>query len=305
MSALEVEVEGKTLKLSNLDKVFYPETGFTKGQVVDYYTRVAPVLIPHLEGRPLTMKRYPNGVEGKFFYEKECPKHRPDWVRTKRITSRGSTKDRTHINFCVVDDLATLVWAANLADLEMHTSLSRVDDISHPTMVAFDLDPGPGTSIVECCQIALWLRAIFGELDIEGFPKTSGSKGLQVYLPINGRTDYDHTAGFAKSVAELMEREAPDRVVSVQKKDLRVGKVLVDWMQNSFHKTTVCAYSLRAREHPTVSTPVSWDEVRDCLDGGDPERLVFDAREVLERVAEQGDLFAPVLSLVQEIPALA
>ncbi|MEA2492492.1 MAG: bifunctional non-ous end joining protein LigD [Thermoleophilaceae bacterium] len=304
MSALEVEVEGKTLKLSNLDKVFYPETGFTKGQVVDYYTRVAPVLIPHLEGRPLTMKRYPNGVEGKFFYEKECPKHRPDWVRTKRITSRGSTKDRTHINFCVVDDLATLVWAANLADLEMHTSLSRVDDISHPTMVAFDLDPGPGTSIVECCQIALWLRAIFGELDIEGFPKTSGSKGLQVYVPLNSGATYLKTRTFALAVAELLERTHPDLVVSNMKKELRKGKVLVDWSQNNQHKTTVCVYSLRAKSRPTASTPVTWAEVEKCVKKGDPELLEFESQEVLKRVDKHGDLFAPVLELEQQVPRI-
>jgi bifunctional non-homologous end joining protein LigD len=304
LSALEVEVDGKELKLSNLDKVFYPKSGFTKGQVIDYYTRVAPVLLPHLEGRPLTMKRYPNGVEGKFFYEKECPKHRPDWVRTKRIVSRGSTKDRTHVNFCVVDDLATLVWAANLADLEMHTSLSRVDDMTHPTTVAFDLDPGPGTTIVECCQIALWLRAIFGELGIEGFPKTSGSKGLQVYVPLNSGATYTKTRAFALGLAELLERTHEDLVVSNMKKELRKGKVLVDWSQNNQHKTTVCVYSLRARERPTASTPVSWDEVEKCLKKADPDLLAFESAEVLKRIEKHGDLFAPVLELEQEVPKL-
>jgi bifunctional non-homologous end joining protein LigD len=303
-TAIEVEIEGKQLKLSNLDKVFYPKTGFTKGQVIDYYTRVAPLLLPHLEGRPLTMKRYPNGVEGKFFYEKECPKHRPDWVRTKRITSRGSTKDRDHVNFCVVDDLATLVWAANLADLELHTSLSRVDDMAHPTMAAFDLDPGPGTTIVECCQIALWLRTIFGELGIEGFPKTSGSKGLQVYVPLNSGATYTKTRAFALGLAELLERTHPELVVSNMKKELRRGKVLVDWSQNNQHKTTVCVYSLRAKEHPTASTPVTWDEVDACLAKGDPELLVFESSEVLKRVDKHGDLFAPALELVQEVPKL-
>jgi bifunctional non-homologous end joining protein LigD len=303
-TAIEVEIEGKQLKLSNLEKVFYPKTGFTKGQVIDYYTRVAPVLLPHLEGRPLTMKRYPNGVEGKFFYEKECPKHRPDWVRTKRITSRGSTKDRDHVNFCVVDDLATLVWAANLADLELHTSLSAVDDMTHPTTAAFDLDPGPGTTIVECCQIAVWLRTIFGELGIEGFPKTSGSKGLQVYVPLNSRATYTKTRAFALGLAELLERTHPDLVVSNMKKELRRGKVLVDWSQNNQHKTTVCVYSLRAKERPTAATPVTWDEVENCLAKGDPDLLSFESSEVLKRVDKHGDLFTPVLELEQEVPKL-
>jgi bifunctional non-homologous end joining protein LigD len=304
VSAVEVEVDGRQLTLSNLDKVFYPETGFTKGQVINYYTRVAPVLLPHLEGRPLTMKRYPNGVEGKFFYEKECPKHRPDWVRTKRVVSRGSTKDRTHVNFCVVDDLATLVWAANLADLEMHTSLSRVDDMTHPTMAAFDLDPGPGTTIVECCEIALWIRTIFGELGVEGFAKTSGSKGLQVYLPLNSGATYTKTRAFALAIAELLERTHPDLVVSNMKKELRKGKVLVDWSQNNQHKTTVCVYSLRAKSTPTVSTPVTWDEVEKCVKKDDPDLLSFTSDQVLKRVEKQGDLFEPVLKLEQKLPTL-
>jgi bifunctional non-homologous end joining protein LigD len=304
VTAVEVEVDGKQLKLSNLDKVFYPETGFTKGQVIDYYTRAAPALLPHLRGRPLTMKRYPNGVEGKFFYEKECPSHRPPWVKTKRIAARGSTKDRTSINFCVVDDLATLVWAANLADLEMHTSLSRADDVSHPTMAAFDLDPGPGTTIVECCQIALWLRTIFGELGLEGFPKTSGSKGLQVYLPLNSGATYAKTRAFALAVAELLERTHSDLVVSNMKKELRKGKVLVDWSQNNQHKTTVCVYSLRAKPTPTASTPVTWAEVEKCLKKDDAELLSFTSDQVLKRVAKHGDLFEPVLTLEQKLPTL-
>jgi bifunctional non-homologous end joining protein LigD len=305
VSAVEVEVDGKQLKLSNLDKVFYPETGFTKGQVIDYYTRVAPSVLPHLEGRPLTMKRYPNGVDGKFFYEKECPKHRPDWVRTKRIAARGSTKDRDHVNFCIVDDLATLVWAANLADLELHSSLSRADDMAHPTMVAFDLDPGPGTSIVECGQIGLWLREMFGDLGLEGFPKTSGSKGLQVYVPLNrGEATYKETKPFALAVAELLERSHPELVVSNMKKELRKGKVLVDWSQNDQHKTTVCVYSLRAKPQPTASTPVTWDEVEKAVKKKDPELLSFTADEVLKRVEKHGDLFGPVLELKQKLPAL-
>jgi bifunctional non-homologous end joining protein LigD len=256
------------------------------------------------------MKRYPNGVEGKFFYEKECPSHRPDWVRTKRIVSRGSTKDRTHVNFCVVDDLATLVWAANLADLEMHTSLSLVEDMAHPTHMAFDLDPGPGTSIVECCRVALLLREIFEPLGLEGFPKTSGSKGLQVYVPLNprpgtgSRATYKQTKPFALAVAELLEQNHPELVVSNMKKELRKGKVLVDWSQNDQHKTTVSVYSLRAKPTPTASTPVTWDEVEKTLKKGNPELLSFESGQVLKRVDKHGDLFAPVLELQQELPTL-
>jgi bifunctional non-homologous end joining protein LigD len=303
VSAVEVEVDGKQLKLSNLDKVFYPETGFTKGQVIDYYTRVAPALLPHLQGRPLTMKRYPNGVNGKFFYEKECPKHRPDWVRTKSIEARGSTKDRTHVNFCIVDDLATLVWVANLADLEMHTSLSRADDMDHPTAVAFDLDPGPGTTIVECSQIALWLRELFADLKLEGYPKTSGSKGLQVYVPLNrGEATYADTKPFALAVAQLLEQQHPELIVSKMKKELRKNKVLVDWSQNDRHKTTVCVYSLRGMPLPSVSTPVTWDEVEKAVKKKDPKLLFFEAPEVLKRVEKQGDLFEPVLTKKQKLP---
>jgi bifunctional non-homologous end joining protein LigD len=305
VSAVEVSVDGKQLKLSNLDKVFYPETGFTKGQVIDYYTRVAPALLPHLRGRPLTMKRYPNGVEGKFFYEKECPSHRPDWVKTKLIAAPGSTKNRTSINFCVIDDLATLVWAANLADLEMHTSLSLADDIPHPTMVAFDLDPGAPATIVECGRVALWLRDLLGDLKLQGFPKTSGSKGLQVYVPLNtGKATYDETKPFALAIAELLQRDHPDLVVSNMKKELRKGKVLVDWSQNDRHKTTVCVYSLRARPRPTASTPVTWDEVEKLVKKKDPELLSFESDEVLARVDKQGDLFAPVVELKQKLPKL-
>ena len=304
-NSVDVVVEGKKLKLSNLDKVLYPKAGFTKGQVIDYYTRVATALLPHLAGRPLTMKRYPNGVEGKFFYEKECPSHRPEWVRTKRITARGSTKNRTSVNFCVVDDLATLVWAANLADLEMHTSLSLGDDISHPTMVAFDLDPGPGTTIVECGRVALWLRHVFGDLGLEGFPKTSGSKGLQVCVPLNSGATYKQTKPFALAIADLLERAHPELVVSNMKKDLRKGKVLVDWSQNDQHKTTVCVYSLRAKPTPTASTPVTWDEVEEVVEHEDPDFLSFESDEVLERVERHGDLYAPVLELRQELPKLS
>jgi len=297
---VEVEIDGRILSLSNLEKVIYPVEGFTKGQVIDYYTRIAPVVLPHLRGRPLTLKRYPNGVEGKFFYEKECPKHRPDWVRTEAIYSRRNGRD---VNFCVVDELPTLVWAANLADLELHTSMALATDIATPTMVVFDLDPGPPATIVECCRVALLLRDVFAGLGLESFAKTSGSKGMQLYVPLNTPASYEHTSPFAKALAELLEKHHPDLVVSNMSKALRPGKVLVDWSQNSEHKTTVCVYSLRARERPTVSAPVSWEEVEQALDAGDPDCLAFDSAEVLERVAD-GDLFAPLLELEQELPAL-
>jgi bifunctional non-homologous end joining protein LigD len=292
-------VEGREIKVSNLDKVLYPAVGFTKRDVITYYADVAPVLLAHLEGRPLTLKRYPNGVDHPHFYEKNAPSHRPEWVRTAPIRAGSKT-----IEFVVCDDLPTLVWLANLADLELHESLARADAIERPTALAFDLDPGPPATIVECCRVGLLLEGMFRGLGLQSFPKTSGSKGLQVYVPLNTDVTYDVTKPFAKAVAELLEREEPRLVVSRQTKALRKGKVLVDWSQNDEHKTTVNVYSLRARERPTVSTPLTWDEVREGFESGDPERLVFDADAVRARVAEQGDLFGPVVSLVQELPAV-
>jgi bifunctional non-homologous end joining protein LigD len=302
---VEVEVQGRTLKLSNLDKLMYPAAGFTKGHVIDYYTRVAPVMLPHLRDRPLTRIRYPNGVDDKFFYEKNCPDHRPDWVEVARIFTRGTgrwgrdSRGPRDVDFCLANDLATLIWLANLAALEMHTSLATAADYQRPTMVAFDLDPGPPATIVECCRVALLLRGMFERLGLECFPKTSGSKGMQVYLPLNTPTSYDETTPFARAVAELLEQAEPDLVVSQQSKELRAGKVLVDWSQNVDFKTTVCVYSLRAREHPTASTPLSWDEVEAARE---PEDLRFEAGQVLERVEEHGDLYAPLLELEQSLP---
>jgi bifunctional non-homologous end joining protein LigD len=298
-ATVEVNVRSKKLRLSNLDKVLYPKVGFTKGQVIDYYTRIAPVLVPHLKDHPLTLKRYPNGVEEKFFYEKQSPSHRPDWVKTVPIPARGRT-----IDFTLANDLPTLVWLANLADLELHTSLSKAKDIERPTMMAFDLDPGPGTSIVECSQVALWLREIFDGLGLESCAKTSGSKGMQIYVPLNLKTSYDETKPFSKALAELLSKQHPELVVSTQKKELRKNKVLIDWSQNDEHKTTVCVYSLRAKERPTVSTPITWDEVEHILDSGDPEEGVFDVDDVLARVEKHGDLFEPVLKLKQKLPKL-
>ncbi len=296
-SRVEVEVEGRRLSLSNLDKVMYPETGFTKGQVIDYYTRIAPVLLPHLRDRPLTLKRYPNGVEGQYFYEKQCPSHRPDWVRSEPVVLRSKT-----IQFCVCDDLPTVVWLANLADLELHPSLSKVPEVERPTVMAFDLDPGPPAGIPECCEVALILRDALGRIGLESFAKTSGSKGIQVYVPLNvDAVDYDHgTKRLSQALARHLEGEHPKLIVSTQKKELRKGKVLIDWSQNDEHKTTVSVYSLRARERPTVSTPLDWDEVG----AANPDELVFEAADVLERVGERGDLFAPVAELKQRLPNL-
>jgi bifunctional non-homologous end joining protein LigD len=298
-TSVEVEVDGRTLKLSNLEKVLYPKVGFSKGQVIDYYTRIAPVLLPHLRDHPLTLKRYPNGVEDKFFYEKQCPKHRPDWVQTTPVKARNKT-----IDFCLCNDIATLVWLANLADLELHTSLSKYQRIDQPTTLAFDLDPGPPATIVECSKVALLLKDIFDSLGLEAFPKTSGSKGMQVYVPLNTDVTYDQTKPFAKALAELLEKQHPDLVVSSMKKELRPNKVLVDWSQNDEHKTTVNVYSLRAKERPTVSTPITWDEVATTERSGDPGELVFDSEATLARVEGDGDLFAPVAELEQDLPAL-
>ncbi len=297
-----VEIEGRRLSLSNLDKVLYPETGFTKGQVIDYYVRVAPMLLPHLAGRPLTLKRYPDGVEGMFFYEKNCPRRHPEWVATAPIWSEGGHR---WMEYCVAQNLPSLVWAANLASLELHTSLSMASAMPQPSTMVFDLDPGAPATIVQCCQVALWVRDAFLRLGLRSFAKTSGSKGLQVYVPLNSGVSYEETKPFAHQLALSLERKHPEVVVSDMKKSLREGKVLVDWSQNDEHKTTVCVYSLRARPHPTVSTPVSWAEVGRCLQAGDPAKLEFTAAQVLERVERHGDLFAPVLSLHQQLPQMA
>ena len=296
-----VEIEGRQLKLSNLDKVLYPAAGFTKGQVIDYYVRVAPALLPHMRGRALTMKRYPDGVDGQFFYEKNCPKHRPPWVATASI---WSDENQRFMEYCVAEDIPTLVWTSNLADLELHTSLARVEKTSQPTMVVFDLDPGEPANIVQCCRVALLLKELFERLGLESFPKTSGSKGLQIYLPLNTPSSYEETKPFAHALARLLESTHPDLVVSEMKKTSRTGKVFVDWNQNSESRTTVCIYSLRAKQRPTVSTPVSWDEVEQCSAKGDAGLLVFESHQVLDRVQRLGDLFAPVLELKQSLPDL-
>ncbi|MGH2862909.1 MAG: DNA ligase D [Solirubrobacteraceae bacterium] len=298
---VEVEVEGRQLKLTNPDKVLYP-SGFAKVDVISYYAGVAPVLLPHLHDRPLTLKRYPDGVAGEYFYEKRSPPHRPAWIQTARVPSDGAKKE---IPYTLCQDLPTLVWLANLADIELHPSLSRAADVTAPTMVAFDLDPGAPAGIVECCEVALELRELFGQLGLEACAKTSGSKGIQVCVPLN-RPDvsYEQTKPFAHAVAGLLEERHPELVVSRMAKVQRRGKVLIDWSQNDEHKTTVCVYSLRATEQPRVSTPVSWDEIAACREQGRAEVLSFGPEEVLTRIAERGDLFGKILTLRQSLPAL-
>ncbi len=293
--ALEVLTEGRRVRISNWDKVLYPRAGFSKGDLVAFYARIAPVLVPHLHDRPLTLKRYPNGVDGQYFYEKQSPSHRPDWVQTAKIGD---------INYTLAQDRATLVWLANLADIELHTSLSYFEAPERPTMLVFDLDPGEPANLVQCSEVGLVLRGLFQQLGLETVVKTSGSKGLQVYVPLNSPVTYKQTKPFARRVAEVLEARMPELVVSRMTKTLRPGKVLVDWSQNDEHKTTVNVYSVRAREQPTVSTPLRWDELQECHRRGDPELLRFDTKQVLRRIEEHGDLFAPALSTTQSLPSL-
>jgi bifunctional non-homologous end joining protein LigD len=298
--AVEVQVDGRTLTLTNLAKVMYPATGFTKAQVIDYYQRVAPAMLPHLRGRPLTRVRYPHGVGDKFFFEKNKPAALPDWVKTAKVTHKGEA-----IDFVVCDDRATLVWLANLAALELHPQLHLADAPDRPTVVVFDLDPGLPAALRECCQVALWVREVLEAVGLRCWPKVSGGKGLQLYAPLNTPTTYEATKEFANAIARLLERQHPDDVLSKMSKELRKGKVFIDWSQNDQVKTTVAAYSLRAQPRPTASAPVTWDEVEAAVEAKDASALVFEAEAVLERVAERGDLFAPVATVKQKLPALA
>ncbi len=296
----KVVVEGRELALTNLEKVLYPVAGFTKGQVIGYYRAVAPVLLPHLRGRPLTLRRYPNGVEAEAFFEKALPARRPEWVQVAPIWSETS---RRTVNYCLCNDLPTLVWLANMAALELHPSLSLAAEMERPTCLVFDLDPGAPAGMGECCRVALWLRDVLEPLGLQSFPKTSGSKGLQVYIPLSTAVTYEGTKAFSHQVASLLEREHPGQVVANMRKELREGRVLVDWSQNSRHKTTIGVYSLRGRERPTVSTPVGWEEVEAGASGRAP--LAFEAPEALERAERLGDLFAPVLTMEQGLPPAA
>ncbi len=293
-SKVVVDVDGHQVALTNLEKVLYPSVGFVKAQVLDYYTRVAPVLLPHLRGRALTRKRYPDGVEGQVFFEKNAPRGTPDWVRTERLPSPGSTKNRETVRYVVVDDLPTLVWTANLASLELHTHMWRVahGSVGPPDMIVFDLDPGEPATIVECCEVALMLRPLLEADGLAPLAKTSGSKGLQLYARADAFGSNEQTSAYAKGLAQRLEKQHPELVVHRMTKSLRPGKVLVDWSQNSAAKTTVSVYSLRAKARPTVSTPVTWDEVEAC---SAVEDLTFTSADVLARVARLGDLFAPLL----------
>jgi bifunctional non-homologous end joining protein LigD len=300
----QVEVDGRELKLTNLDKVLYPKAGFTKGEVVDYYAKVAPALVPHLKGRALTLRRFPEGVDDTdaAFFEKRCPRHRPDWVKTTRVLAGPRSGD---IDYCVCDDLPTLVWMAQLAAIELHPSLSLGRKHERPTVLAFDLDPGPPADIVDCCKVALRLKGVLDHFGVKCFAKTSGSKGMQIYVPLNTPTSYEETRPFAQAIAQLLAKQAPDEVIAkMGRKTMRRGKVFIDWYQNNERKTTIAVYSLRARERPTASTPVSWEEVEAVADSGDGSSLVFESGDVLERIEQHGDLFAPVLELEQELPEL-
>ena len=292
---VEVAVDGRTLSLSNLDKILYPEVGFTKSQVIDYYARIAEAMLPHISGRCLTLRRWPNGVDQQSFFEKRCPGHRPDWVPV----GLGPGDHKGGIEYCRIEEQAALVWTANLAALELHSPMARCDDIESPHILVFDLDPGEPAGMAECCQVAVVVKDVLEAVGLESWAKTSGSKGLQIYVPLNSQHTHQHASRFALAVGQMAARELPKLVVVDMNKSLRVGKVFVDWSQNSRHKTTIAPYSLRAKPTPTVSTPVSWDEV---TAGGDGATMSFVAEEVLARVDELGDLFAPVATLVQSLP---
>jgi bifunctional non-homologous end joining protein LigD len=300
----QVEVEGRELRLTNLDKALYPKAGFSKGEMVDYYAKVGPAMIPHLSGRAVTLRRFPEGVDDldAAFFEKRCPKHRPKWVKTTRVQA-GPQAGK--IDFCVCDGLPTLIWMAQLAAIELHPSLSLGRAPKRPTVVAFDLDPGPPADIVDCSRVALRLREVLAQLGLECFAKTSGSKGMQIYVPLNTKAFYEQTRPFAQAVAQLIAKQTPDEVLAkMGKKTDRSGKVFIDWYQNNERKTTIAVYSLRARERPTCSTPITWEEVEVTAESGDSSKLVFETEDVLRRIEKHGDLFAPVLELEQELPGL-
>jgi bifunctional non-homologous end joining protein LigD len=295
-----VLIEDRELALSNLDKVLYPKTGFTKGQVIDYYARIAPVMLTHLKGHPVTLKRYPHGVTGEFFYEKRCPTFRPSWIKT---SASGPSKENV-VHYCVVQDTASLIWIANLASIEIHTLLALEKNMQRPKSVVFDLDPGPGTGLLDCIDLALTMKKMFNHLKLQAFPKTSGGKGLHLSIPLNTAVDYEQTKQFARKMALILEEKFPQRVTSNMKKTLRQGKIFVDWSQNVEHKTTVCVYSLRAKEEPSVSTPVTWDELSDACKRKNASKLNFSPDAVLKRVQKNGDLFASVAKLKQRLPKL-
>ena len=297
-----LEVEGREVPVSNLDKPMFP-TGFTKGQVIDYYVRISDHLLPHLKDRPITLKRYPNGTTGKHFYEKDAPDYTPKWVRRFPVPRRSGESD---ICYVLIDDLPSLVWSANLANLEMHPFLHRVPALEIPTAMVFDLDPGAGAAILQCAEVALLLKRQLDAANLRSFVKVSGSKGLQVYAPLNGAANYGVIQPYAHGLAQRLEREHRNLVVSEMAKELRQGKVFIDWSQNSDYKTTVAPYSLRAKqERPYVSLPIRWKELEDALKSGRVSQLYFTPEEALARTSGKKDMFAPVLSLKQQVPVAA
>jgi bifunctional non-homologous end joining protein LigD len=300
MKSTTVHIDDRRISLSNLDKVLYPETGFTKGQLINYYVQLADTILPHITNRPITLKRYPEGVDKDYFYEKQCPSHKPDWMPAAHLWSRHN---EGYIDYCLIDTVSALVWLANLASIEIHPSLATADNYSHPTLMAFDLDPTLPADISDCCDVALLLRDMLGHLGLQSFIKTSGGKGLHLYVPINmPETTYSQTKHFSNAIAGLLEQQYPDRITSNMRKGQRIGKVLVDWSQNDQHKTTVAVYSVRALNHPFVSTPVTWREIENVHRNRKTEKLSFETSDVIERVKKQGDIFAPVLTLKQKLP---
>ena len=295
-STQQVKVDDRTLKLTNLEKVLYPAANFTKAHVLDYYSRVSQWILPHLKDRPVTLKRFPDGPDAPAFYEKEAPRYTPEWVATAPVPRRAGGKD---IRYILINDRATLLWCANLASLELHTFLHRANALDTPGAIVFDLDPGEGSGIATCAQVALLLRERLEKLGLKAWPKVSGSKGIQLYVPLNRKATYADTQPFAHSLADALSREHPALIVSDMAKSLRRNKVLIDWSQNSDFKTTIGVYSLRAKERPYVSLPVTWEEL-----SAHPEALYFEPAAALERLAKLGDLFAPVLELKQTLPAL-
>lgn len=291
---MNLEIAGRSVSVSNPDKVFWPRAGFTKGQLIDYYQAVAEVMVQHLTGRPITLRRWPDGVEGQTFFQKKAPKH-PEWMQTVRLGE---------VDYLRIDEPAALVWAANLAAIEIHPGLARAPHLDRPSAVVFDLDPGPPADILTCCQVALILRRYLERLGLQAWPKTSGSKGLQLYVPVNGAITYDSTHPFGLALAHLAESEHPDLVVSVIDRSQRRKKVLIDWAQNAPSRTTVAVYSMRALDHPSVSTPVTWDELEHALERGDGDALRFGPEQVLQRLERRGDLMAPLLEVHQELPEI-
>src|SRR4051812_31734220 len=301
MSATTLKIGKTTVNLSNLEKVLYPEVGFTKGQVVEYYLKLSSVIVPHVKNRPLTLKRYPNGVDGMMFYEKRCPPHAPEWIKKVTVTSR---REDGKLTYCVIDSPASLVWVANLASLELHTLLFRAEKLYQPTWMVFDFDPGEPAGILECIPIALRVRDMLEGVGLKSFIKTSGGKGLHMVVPLNTTVTFDQTKSFSNAIARMMEKDDPAHVISVMKKELRKGKIFIDWSQNDEHKTTGAVYSLRARSEPTVSTPLEWDELLVAQKKKDPDRLKFLPNDVIKRVDKFGDLFEPVLKLKQKLPKM-